>query len=110
VALVPIHPVTTRTAWLVGQIEGQEAAKGNVLPFNLLIAAAGSNQATPFSPTTSDTFRNSAAAPSASRIHIPVPYDLIFDPRIRQKCEIRQPPSPVSIATPTTTPATAHSL
>ena len=34
VSLVPVHPVTNQTAWLVGQIEGQEAAKGNVLPFN----------------------------------------------------------------------------
>ena len=41
VSLVPVHPVTNRTAWLVGQIEGQEAAKGNVLPFNDLIIAAG---------------------------------------------------------------------
>ncbi|MDQ2844344.1 MAG: hypothetical protein M3Y72_25535 [Acidobacteriota bacterium] len=40
-SLVPVHPITNRTAWLVGQIEGQEAAKGNVLPFNdLMIAAA----------------------------------------------------------------------
>ncbi len=45
VALVPVHPVTSRTAWLVGQIEGQEMAKGNVLPFNdLLIAAAALEQ------------------------------------------------------------------
>jgi predicted nucleic acid-binding protein len=36
-----VHPVTNRTAWLVGEIEGQEAARGNVLPFNdLLIGAA----------------------------------------------------------------------
>ena len=40
VNLVPVHPVTNRTAWLVGQIEGQEAAKGNVLPFNDLMIAA----------------------------------------------------------------------
>ncbi len=45
ISLVPVHPVTDRTAWLVGQIEGQEAAKGNVLPFNdLLIAAAALEQ------------------------------------------------------------------
>src|SRR5947199_4773488 len=45
VDLVPVHPITNRTAWLVGQIEGQEAAKGNVLPFNdLLIAAAAIEQ------------------------------------------------------------------
>ncbi len=45
VDLVPVHPVTVRTAYLVGQIEGQEAAKGNVLPFNdLLIAAAAIEQ------------------------------------------------------------------
>ena|ERR1700722_20225192 len=43
--LVPLHPVTLETAYLVGQIEGQEAAKGNVLPFNdLLIAAAAIEQ------------------------------------------------------------------
>jgi|SRR5580698_7827812 tRNA(fMet)-specific endonuclease VapC len=45
VNLVPVHPATNRTAWLVGQIEGQEAAKGNVLPFNdLMIAAAALEQ------------------------------------------------------------------
>ena len=45
VSLIPVHPVTDRTAWLVGQIEGQEAAKGNVLPFNdLMIAAAAIEQ------------------------------------------------------------------
>jgi hypothetical protein len=30
VNLVPLHPVTLQTAYLVGQIEGEEAAKGNV--------------------------------------------------------------------------------
>ena len=41
VSLVPVHPVTKRTAWLLGKIEGQEAAKGNVLPFNdLMISVA----------------------------------------------------------------------
>jgi predicted nucleic acid-binding protein len=45
VNLVPVHPVTNRTAWLVGQIEGQEAAKGNTPPFNdLLIASAAIEQ------------------------------------------------------------------
>jgi predicted nucleic acid-binding protein len=45
VSLVPVHPVTKQTGWLVGQIEGQEAAKGNVLPFNdLMIAAAALEQ------------------------------------------------------------------
>ena len=45
VKLVPLHPVTLQTGYLVGQIEGQEAAKGNVLPFNdLLIAAAAIEQ------------------------------------------------------------------
>ena len=45
VSLVPVHPMTNRTAWLVGQIEGQEAAKGNTLPFNdLMIAAAAIEQ------------------------------------------------------------------
>ena len=45
VDLIPIHPITVQTAYLVGQIEGQEAAKGNVLPFNdLLIAAAAIEQ------------------------------------------------------------------
>jgi predicted nucleic acid-binding protein len=39
--LVPVGPATSQTGWLVGQIEGQEAAKGNILPFNdLMIAAA----------------------------------------------------------------------
>jgi predicted nucleic acid-binding protein len=43
--LVPIHPITKQTAFLVGQIQGQEAAKGNVLPFNdLMIAAAAIEQ------------------------------------------------------------------
>lgn len=45
VSLTPLHPVTIETAYLVGQIEGQEAARGNVLPFNdLLIAAAAMEQ------------------------------------------------------------------
>jgi tRNA(fMet)-specific endonuclease VapC len=45
VDLVPIHPATKQTAFLVGQIQGQEAAKGNVLPFNdLMIAAAAIEQ------------------------------------------------------------------
>jgi hypothetical protein len=33
VSLIPVHPFTRQTGWLVGEIEGQEAAKGNVLPF-----------------------------------------------------------------------------
>lgn len=37
--------VTKQTGWLVGPIEGQEAAKGNMLPFNdLMIAAAAIEQ------------------------------------------------------------------
>jgi predicted nucleic acid-binding protein len=45
VSLVPVHPVTRQTGWLVGQIQGQEAARGNVLPFNdLMIAAAAIEQ------------------------------------------------------------------
>jgi predicted nucleic acid-binding protein len=45
VNLVPLHPVTLQTGYLVGQIQGQEAAKGNVLPFNdLFIAAAALEQ------------------------------------------------------------------
>jgi predicted nucleic acid-binding protein len=45
VSLVPVHPVTKQTGWLVGQIQGQEAAKGNMLPFNdLMIAAAAIEQ------------------------------------------------------------------
>jgi predicted nucleic acid-binding protein len=45
VSLIPVHPITNRTGWLVGQIAGQEAAKGNVLPFNdLMIAAAAIEQ------------------------------------------------------------------
>jgi tRNA(fMet)-specific endonuclease VapC len=44
-SLVPVHPITNRTAWFVGQIGGEEAAKGNVLPFNdLLIAATAIEQ------------------------------------------------------------------
>jgi predicted nucleic acid-binding protein len=37
VSLVPVHPVTNHTGWLTGQIEGEEAAKGNILPFNDLM-------------------------------------------------------------------------
>ena len=45
VQLLPVHPITLQTAYLVGEIEGQEAARGNVLPFNdLLIAAAAIEQ------------------------------------------------------------------
>lgn len=45
VSLVPVHPATNKTAWLVGQILGEEAAKGNVLPFNdLMIAVAAIEQ------------------------------------------------------------------
>ncbi len=45
VDLIPLHPITLRTAYLAGQIEGQEAARGNVLPFNdLLIAVAAIEQ------------------------------------------------------------------
>jgi len=45
VSLVPVHPVTKQTGWLVGQIEGQEAAKGNVLPFaDLMIGATALEQ------------------------------------------------------------------
>ena len=45
VRLIPVHPITSRTAWLVGRMEGQEAAKGNVIPFNdLMIAAAALEQ------------------------------------------------------------------
>jgi predicted nucleic acid-binding protein len=45
VSLIPVHPATRSTGWLVGQIQGQEAAKGNMLPFNdLMIAAAAIEQ------------------------------------------------------------------
>jgi tRNA(fMet)-specific endonuclease VapC len=45
ISLIPTHPATNRTGWLVGEIEGQEAANGNVLPFNdLMIAAAAMEQ------------------------------------------------------------------
>jgi tRNA(fMet)-specific endonuclease VapC len=45
VKLLPLHPITLQTGYLLGEIEGQEAAKGNVLPFNdLLIAAAAIEQ------------------------------------------------------------------
>jgi predicted nucleic acid-binding protein len=44
-ALIPVHPITARTGWLAGQIEGQEAATGNVLPFSdLLIAVTALEQ------------------------------------------------------------------
>jgi predicted nucleic acid-binding protein len=44
VELVSLHPVTLQTAYLLGQIEGQEA-KGNVLPFDdLLVAVAAIEQ------------------------------------------------------------------
>jgi predicted nucleic acid-binding protein len=37
--------VTKETAFIVGQIQGEEAAKGNVLPFNdLMIAASAIEQ------------------------------------------------------------------
>jgi predicted nucleic acid-binding protein len=43
--LLPVHPITSHTARLVGRIEGQEAAEGPVLPFNdLLIAATAIEQ------------------------------------------------------------------
>ena len=42
---IPVHPITTRTGWLAGEIEGREAAKAHVLPFDdLLIAAAAIEQ------------------------------------------------------------------
>lgn len=45
VSLFPVHPITDRTAWLVGRIAGEEAAKSNVLPFDdLMIAAAAMEQ------------------------------------------------------------------
>ena len=45
VNLVPVHPMTQRTGWLAGQIEGQEAAKGNVLPLtDVFIAVAAIEQ------------------------------------------------------------------
>ena len=45
VSLLPAHPATNQTGWSVGQIQGQEAAKGNVPPFNdLMIAAAAIEQ------------------------------------------------------------------
>jgi len=43
--LIPVHPIAAPTAWIVGRIHGQEAAKGNTLPFNdLLIAASAIEQ------------------------------------------------------------------
>jgi predicted nucleic acid-binding protein len=39
ISLVPVHPITKQTGWLVGQIEGEEASKGNVLPFSDLMIA-----------------------------------------------------------------------
>ena len=32
VNLLPVHPATAGTAWIAGQIDGQESAKGNVIP------------------------------------------------------------------------------
>lgn len=44
-ALIPLPPSTQETRWLVGQLGGQEAAKGNVLPMaDLMIAAAAIEQ------------------------------------------------------------------
>jgi len=43
--LLPVHPATARTGFIAGKIEGQEAAIGNVLPFNdVMIAAAAIEQ------------------------------------------------------------------
>ena len=45
IELIPVYPITNRTAWIVGRIEGEEAAKGNILPFSdLMIAAAAIEQ------------------------------------------------------------------
>jgi predicted nucleic acid-binding protein len=45
VRLIPFHPITIETAYVVGKIEGQEAARGNVLPSSdLFIAAAAIDQ------------------------------------------------------------------
>jgi predicted nucleic acid-binding protein len=44
-SLVPVHPVTAETGWIVGKFARQESAKGNVLPYNdLMIAAAALEQ------------------------------------------------------------------
>jgi tRNA(fMet)-specific endonuclease VapC len=40
VSLIPVHPIGKQTGWLVGEIQGQKAAKGNVLPFSDLMIAA----------------------------------------------------------------------
>lgn len=45
IRLVPVHPLTGKAAWLFGQIEGTEAARGNVLPFaDLMIAVSAIDQ------------------------------------------------------------------
>jgi predicted nucleic acid-binding protein len=45
VTLIPLRPITLQAAYMVGQIEGQEASRGNVLPFHdLLIAVAAIEQ------------------------------------------------------------------
>lgn len=45
VDLVPTHPMTVTTAYLVGELDATETQKGNVLPFSdLLIAAAALEQ------------------------------------------------------------------
>lgn len=40
IRLIPVHAVTGKTAWLIGEIEGRQAAKGNTLPFSDLMIAA----------------------------------------------------------------------
>ena len=43
--MVPVHPINNQTAWIVGQIEEEEAAKGNFLSLNdFLIAASAIEQ------------------------------------------------------------------
>jgi tRNA(fMet)-specific endonuclease VapC len=45
VDLIPTHPMTAATAYLVGEIDATETLKGNVLPLSdLLIAAAALEQ------------------------------------------------------------------
>ena len=45
VDLIPVHPATKRSGWMAGQIEGMEAARGNIIPFNdLMIAVSALEQ------------------------------------------------------------------
>lgn len=45
IRLVPVHPLTEQSGWLLGQIDGEQSRLGNVLPFNdLAIGVAALEQ------------------------------------------------------------------